>query len=140
VTLSAAHRQVALEAARRSIVLLKNDGNLLPIAGTARRIAVVGALADDANSQLGSWRALGRVEDVRPLLGALRDGLPPGAELVFESGASPRSDERSGIPRAVEAARGADLVILVVGEDFDFSGEARSRSDLGLPGAQQALA
>ena len=140
VTLSVAHRQAAREAALRSIVLLKNDGNLLPIAGTARRIAVVGALADDANSQLGSWRALGRAEDVRPLLGALRDGLPPGAELVFEPGASPRSDDVSGIPGAVAAARGADLVILVVGEDFDFSGESRSRSDLALPGAQQALA
>jgi beta-glucosidase len=60
--------------------------------------------------------------------------------LVYEPGAAPRSDDRSGIPRAVEAARGADLVLLVVGEDFDMSGEARSRSDLSLPGAQQALA
>src|SRR5690606_32478141 len=111
-----------------------------PIARNARRIAVIGGLADDANSQLGSWRALGRTEDVRPLLAALREALPSGAELVYEPGASPRSDDRSGIARAVEAARSADLVLLVVGEDFDMSGEARSRSDLSLPGAQQALA
>jgi beta-glucosidase len=140
VMVSAEHRAVARAAALRSIVLLKNEGNVLPIARTARRIAVIGALADDANSQLGSWRALGRTEDVRPLLAALRESLPAGAELVYEAGASPRSDDRSGIPAAVAAARGADIVLLVVGEDFDFSGEARSRSDLTLPGAQQALA
>src|SRR3712207_4222289 len=64
----------------------------------------------------------------------------PGAEIAYEAGASPQSDDRSGIARAVEAARAAELVLLVVGEDFDLSGEARSRSDLSLPGAQQALA
>ncbi|WP_129791883.1 glycoside hydrolase family 3 N-terminal domain-containing protein [Sphingosinicella sp. CPCC 101087] len=140
VTLSAEHRAAAREAALRSIVLLKNEGGVLPIARTVRRVAVIGALADDSDSQLGSWRALGREEDVRPLLAALRERLPEGAELVHEPGASPHSDDRSGIPRAVEAARRADLVLLVVGEDFDMSGEARSRSDLSLPGAQQALA
>ncbi|WP_284734737.1 glycoside hydrolase family 3 N-terminal domain-containing protein [Sphingosinicella terrae] len=138
--LSPAHREAAAEAARRSIVLLKNEGELLPLAGNARRILVAGALADDANSQLGSWRALGRAEDVRPLLPALRAALPASTELTYRAGASPRSDDTSGIGAAVEAARDADLVLLVVGEDFDHSGEARSRSDLGLPGAQQALA
>ena len=138
--LAADHRAAAREAALRSIVLLRNEGGVLPIARTARRIAGLGALADDANSQLGSWRALGRAEDVRPLLPALREALGEDVELVYQPGASPRSDEISGIPAAIEAARAADLVLLVVGEDFDFSGEARSRSDLTLPGAQQALA
>ena len=64
--LTGANRAVAREAASRSIVLLKNDGGLLPIAANARRIAIIGALAGDANSQLGSWRARGNVEDVRP--------------------------------------------------------------------------
>ncbi|MDB5692027.1 MAG: beta-glucosidase, partial [Alphaproteobacteria bacterium] len=140
VILSEANRAVAREAARRSIVLLKNEGNLLPIAASARRIAVVGVLAGDANSQLGSWRAQGHVEDVRPLLPALAAALPQGTELVYEPGAGPRGDDRTGIAKAVEAAKRADLVLLVVGEDFDMTGEARSRSDLGLPGAQQAFA
>jgi beta-glucosidase len=139
-TLTAAHRAAAREAALRSIVLLKNDGGLLPIARGTRRIAVVGALADDPNSQLGSWRALGRAEDVRPFLPALREALPAGTELVYEPGASPIDEDASGIARAVAAARAADLVLLVVGEDFNMSGEARSRSSLSLPGAQQALA
>lgn len=138
--LTPAHRAAAREAAARSIVLLKNDGNLLPIAATVRKIAVVGGLAADADSQLGPWRARGNAADVAPLLPALRTSLPAGTELTYEPGASPLSDDRSGIAKAVAAARNADLVLLVVGETFDFSGEARSRSDLGLPGAQQALA
>jgi beta-glucosidase len=128
--LTAANRAAAREAATRSIVLLKNDGGLLPIAANARRIAVIGALAQDANSQLGSWRAQGHVEDVRPLLPALRAALPQ-AEIETAG------DE---IPAAVAAARRADLVLLVLGEDFDLTGEARSRADLALPGNQQALA
>ncbi|HEX4737289.1 MAG TPA: glycoside hydrolase family 3 N-terminal domain-containing protein [Allosphingosinicella sp.] len=140
VFLSDASRAVAREAARRSIVLLKNDGNLLPIAASARRIAVIGGLADDPDSELGSWRAQGHVEDVAPLLPALREALPKGTQIDYQPGAGPRSDDRGGIGRAVEAARRADLVLLVVGEDFDMTGEARSRSDLGLPGAQQVLA
>src|SRR4051812_24975823 len=74
--LTQANRAAARELAARSIVLLKNDGGLLPIAAGARRIALVGALAGDANSQLGSWRAQGHVEDVHPLLPALREALP----------------------------------------------------------------
>lgn len=137
--LSPQNRAVAREAALRSMVLLKNEGDLLPLDRNARRIAVVGALAEDSNSQLGSWRAQGRVEDVAPLLPALRAALPQ-SEIVFVPGASPASEDRSGIPAAVAAASAADLVLLVVGEDFDLSGEARSRSDISLPGAQQALA
>ena len=128
--LTPANRAAAREAAARSVVLLKNDGGLLPLAQGARRIAVVGALAEDANSQLGSWRARGNVEDVRPLLPALRAALPQ-AEISAAGG---------DITAAVAAARGADLVLLVVGEDFDMTGEARSRAELGLPGNQQALA
>ena len=128
--LTPASRAAAREIAARSIVLLKNDGGLLPIAAGARRIALIGALGQDANSELGSWRARGAVEDVRPLLPALREALPQ-AEI-----------ETAGddVPAAVAAARRADLVLLVVGEDFDLTGEARSRAELGLPGNQQALA
>jgi beta-glucosidase len=100
---------------------------------------LIGALAADDNSQLGPWRALGRAEDVHGLLPVLRAALP-NARIDYEPGASPRGDDRAGIAKAVAAARDADLVLLVVGEDYDHSGEARSRSDLGLPGAQQALA
>jgi len=128
--LTPANRAAARAAAARSIVLLRNEGGMLPIAAGARRIALIGALAEDSNSQLGSWRGQGRVEDVRPLLPALREALPR-AEISVTG---------NDIEAAVAAARQADLVLLVVGEDFDMTGEARSRADLGLPGNQQALA
>ncbi|WP_338243520.1 glycoside hydrolase family 3 N-terminal domain-containing protein [Aurantiacibacter hainanensis] len=134
--LSADHRQAAREIAERSIVLLKNETGILPLAQSAGRIALIGALADDPLSQLGSWRAQGREEDVVTLRTALaaRD-----ADLVYEPGVDTRSDDASGIPAAVEAAQSADLVILALGEDYDWSGEARSRASLELPGRQQEL-
>lgn len=156
--LTAEHRSVARDAARRSIVLLKNDGDLLPLASSARRIAVIGALAEDANSSLGSWRAQGKVEDVRPLIPALREALPQ-ATLTYAQGyrseaaqaiavtaagegaqAVHEISDAEALAEAVEAAKAADLVLLVVGEHFDRSGEARSYTDIGLSAAQDALA
>ncbi len=156
--LTPAHRDLAREAARRSIVLLKNDGDLLPLASSARRIAVIGALAEDANSSLGSWRAQGKVEDVRPLIPALREALPQ-ATLTYARGyrseaaqaiavtaagegaqAVHEISDAEALAQAVEAAKAADLVLLVVGEHFDRSGEARSYTDIGLGAAQDALA
>lgn len=152
------HRALAREAARRSIVLLKNDGDLLPLAASVRRLAVIGALAEDANSSLGSWRAQGRVEDVRPLIPALRQALPQ-ATITYAQGyrseaaqaiavtaagegaqAVHEISDAQALAEAVEAARASDLVLLVVGEHFDRSGEARSYTDIGLSPAQQTLA
>lgn len=127
----ATHRPAARELARRSIVLLRNEGDLLPLKPGAR-LALIGALADDASSTLGSWRARGQAEDAV----TLRRAIP---EAVFAAGVAVRSEDVSGIPAAVEAARQADVVLLAIGEDFDFSGEARSYADIGLPGPQQAL-
>lgn len=118
-------REVAGELARKSIVLLRNEGDLLPLAPGRKRV-LIGALADDASSMLGSWRGRGQASDVVTLRAALGDGV---------SGYSPGTD----IAEAVALAKGAEQVILAIGEDYDLSGEARSRSDLGLPGNQAAL-
>jgi beta-glucosidase len=158
-------RRVEAEmAAAVSMVLVRNDGGLLPIA-PGKRVALIGALADDASSALGSWRARGQAEDVTtlraamgkisadpyrreiPIRVALNEGGPPYNDVPagppitveYQPGVTPRSDDVSGIPAAVEAARRADVVVLVVGEDYDHSGEARSRASLDLPGPQQAL-
>lgn len=133
---SPTHRAIAGEAARKAIVLLKNDGDLLPLPA-GKRVAVIGALADDASSALGSWRARGQVADVKTLLAALRE---TGAAIDYQPGAAPRGDDASGIPAAVAAARAADVVLLVIGEDYDHSAESRSRSDITLPGVQSQLA
>ena len=136
VILSGEHRAAARIAAQRSIVLLKNEGDVLPLAKDAGRIALIGALADDALSQLGSWRAQGKAEDVVTLRAALEAAHP---NVTFAPGADSRSDDASGIPAAIAAAQSSDLIVLALGEDFDWSGEARSRSLLDLPGRQREL-
>ncbi len=141
VVLSAEHRETARSVARDSMVLLKNDGPLLPLrAGSIKSLAVVGVLANDAMSMLGSWRAVGEPENVVTILQGLRNAAPPGLEIVYSEGSSPRSDDRSGISAAVRAVEQADAALLVIGEHYDLSGEARSRSSIALPASQLALA
>jgi beta-glucosidase len=129
--ITSARRAAARRAAHRSIVLLRNERDLLPLPpGT--RLALIGALAADDSSPLGSWRGRGDAEDSV----TLRDALP---QAEFVPGVHPRSRDRSGIAAAVEAARRADVVLLVLGEDYDYTGEARSYASINLPGPQQAL-
>lgn len=135
VILAPQHREAAKRIAGRSLVLLKNDG-VLPLARDAGRIALVGALADNALSQLGSWRARGDASDVITLRAALDEAHP---SVSYSSGVGGHGSVASGIAQAVRAAQKADIIVLALGEDFDLSGEARSRSTIELPGHQNAL-
>jgi len=135
------HREAARAIARQSIVLLKNDGKLLPLdAGRIRSIAVIGALATDGLSELGSWRAQGKAEDVVTVLKGITAALPAGVKVLSAPGADPRNTDVSAIPAALKVAKGADVIVLMIGEDFDQSGESRSRSSLELPPSQMGLA
>jgi beta-glucosidase len=147
VRLSAANRAAAREIARKSIVLLKNDAGLLPLAG-ARRILVTGPLADAAGDMLGPWHARGEAKDAITVLAGLharaaaaKNGTAIShAEGVGlgERGTAVSGDE-ARIAQAVAAARDSDLVIAVIGERERQSGEANNRAHLDLPGNQQAL-
>jgi beta-glucosidase len=132
-------RALARKAGRESLVLLENRGSLLPLKKELATIAVVGALADDARSVLGSWAASGRAEEAVSLLAGIRAAVSPKTRVLYARGASPTSDDSTGFAEAERAAASADAIIAVVGETEDMSGEARSRSQLELPGAQQAL-
>jgi beta-glucosidase len=134
-----AHRQTAREAARRSIVLLTNRGNLLPVAEAPPRIAVLGPLADAREDMLGPWSGAGRVEDMVTILEGLRATWPQ-SEITHAKGVEIDGEDMSGIPAALHLAREADLVILCLGEARWMSGEAGSRARPGLPGRQSALA
>ena len=138
VTLSHGHRASARQLARESIILLKNEGNLLPLPKNLKRIAVIGGLADDASSALGGWSAAGREDDVVTVLEGIRNAMPD-AHVDYVKGADWRSDDISGIPDAVAAAEKADVVVIVVGEHRAQSAEASSRASLELPGAQVHL-
>jgi beta-glucosidase len=138
-TLTPESRVLSREAAQQSLVLLENRGQVLPLEKTIASVAVIGALADDARSVLGSWAAAGRPEEAVTILAGIRAAVSPKTRVVYARGASPRSADTGGFAEAERAARGADAVIAVLGETEDMSGEAKSRALLDLPGAQQAL-
>lgn len=133
-------REVARDAAVKSMVLLKNENQALPFSTSPQTIAVIGGLAEDKLTQLGSWRAQGQTEDVVSLIEGLQQNAPDGTTITYAAGTHPSSGEPEAIQQAVDTALGADRVLLVVGEDFDLSGEARSRSDIRLPHNQSELA
>ena len=136
------HIAAAREMARKSMVLLKNTPHngrpLLPLRKDMRSLAVIGTLADDRRSALGSWAAAGRVEDVVSVLAGIRAAVP-GTSVTYAPGAPVDSTDTSGFAEAVRAARAADMVIMVLGEHQDMSAEARNRTSVNLPGVQQQL-
>ena len=140
LTLAPEHLAAAREIGRKSIVLLKNERRVLPLSKTLGTIAVIGPLADDRRSMLGSWHADGRAEEAVTILAGIRQAVSPRTRVIYARGTSVDSMNTSGFAEAVAAARQADAVVLVLGEHADMSGEAASRAWIDLPGAQEALA
>ena len=130
----------ARKVASRSLVLLKNEGKLLPLTDRVRSIAVLGPFADDRQTPLGPWFADGRSDDVTSFLHALNDRAPGrGLKITHAPGCAPTGDDGSRIAEAARIAREADVAVLVVGEPSNQSGEATSKTDLDLPGRQLDL-
>ncbi|MEL7148437.1 MAG: glycoside hydrolase family 3 N-terminal domain-containing protein, partial [Bacteroidota bacterium] len=136
-----AHHDAVLEMAKKSIVLLKNEKELLPLKKDGMKIAVIGALAEDKTSPLGSWRIAaddGTAVSVLEGLDAYKGNkvtYSKGPEFtkgtpIFVQEVEVNEDDRSGIKQAVRAARGKDVVIMVLGEHGFQSGEARSRTEI----------
>jgi beta-glucosidase len=147
-----AHAAASRDVARKSIVLLKNDGGLLPLDKAVKTIAVVGPLAADKDSPLGNWRAQAVTGSAVSLLEGIQAAVPSSTRVVHAEGVklvtgqrnfgarlAINTTDRSGIPAAVEAARSADVVVAVVGEDAFQSGEGRSQAEIGLKGLQEEL-
>jgi beta-glucosidase len=133
-------KTIAQRLATESAILLKNDDHLLPLAGTAGVIAVIGPLADSPVDQMGTWVMDGRPEDVETPLAALRRTLGD-SRVLFASGLkNSRDTSTAAFEAARTAARRADVVLLFLGEEQILSGEAHSRAFLDLPGAQARLA
>ena len=133
------HRELALEVAQKSMVLLKNDDQLLPILPEGKCIALIGPLADDTQENLGSWSCRGRADEGESVLDGLTESLPESVTLTYVKGCSIQSDDNLAINTAVTAALAADVAVLVLGESAMMSGEAHSLAYLGLPGQQQRL-
>jgi beta-glucosidase len=159
-----AHRELVRVAAERSAVLLKNEGDVLPLDRSAvRSLAVIGPLADDRPATLGPWVFAPDLDTTVTILEGLRRTVGDGVRVEYAPGlsvptrripspfaalaqalgmpASPEVlfDEAAEFARAVELARSSDVAVLVLGEAADMNGEAASRSTLDLPARQLEL-
>jgi beta-glucosidase len=135
----AERRRLARDVGARSIVLMKNADDTLPLPESVRRICVIGPLGDAIREMRGCWAAAGYEEPSVTVLSGLRDGLPQ-TEIVFAAGVGIAGNDRSGIPAAIDLCNGAGAIVLCVGEAAEMSGEAASRANPALPGEQRALA
>ena len=142
-----------LEMAKKSIVLLKNKTNLLPLKKENQTIALIGALANDNNSPLGNWRTNSDNNSAITVLEGMQ--AYPKNKLIYRKGADVNlnkggvvkfhekvivnENDKSGFSAAKSAAKNADVVVMVLGEDGFQSGEGRSRTSIGIPGVQQEL-
>ncbi|MBP3657263.1 MAG: glycoside hydrolase family 3 C-terminal domain-containing protein [Clostridia bacterium] len=144
----AEHHEAALRAAQKSITLLRNDG-VLPIADGVKTIAVIGGNADDIRAQYGDWTYFSHPlpnpehEPIRPYT-TIREGMEAlaaarGIACVYSRGCSPIPTDADDLDAAVEAAKGADLIVYVVGDEVPQVGEGKDRADLALSGRQSEL-
>lgn len=138
------------DVAKKSIVLLKNKGNLLPL--KAKNIAIIGPLAKDKDSPLGNWRAAAKEGSAVSFYDGLTNALDESFQISYAEGCKLsigpnefvypvkiEENDRSGFEKAKTVASQAEVVFMVLGETTYMSGEARSRSDIGLPGLQEEL-
>lgn len=152
LSLTADHRAFARTIAKRSVVLLKNDDNLLPVAKNTGNIAVIGHLAADKDAPLGNWRARGESDSAVSLLEGIRNAVNSGVEVTYAEGYTMAEshgsfsrplifpeDDGAGFAEALENAKDADIVIMAVGEEALQSGEGRSLTDISLVGRQLEL-
>jgi beta-glucosidase len=155
------HRSVSRQLAERTAVLLRNEGNLLPLNKTAyKRIAVIGPLADSPIDTLGSWTFEYELQETVTVLAGLRSMLSSGAEINYAQGVQIRrkfpslfdniqhlkpetpwkeAQTKEEFAKAVTLAGSSDLSVLVLGEQQQMSGEAASRDSLDLPGDEEKL-
>jgi len=142
----------ALDMAKKSIVLLKNENNLLPLKKENQKIALIGALANDKTSPLGSWRIAGEDGTAVSVLEGLQqykgntvtyakgaDVVTSDSKITFVNELKINETDTTGFTEAVNVAKAVDVVVMVLGEHGYQTGEGRSRTNIDLPGVQQEL-
>ncbi len=151
VILSKKNMAASREVARKSIVLLKNENNLLPLSKNGKKIVVIGELAESKDVPLGSWRAQAVTNSGVSLLEGIKNAVVSSdvtfengpafvvGQRSFSSGLKFNTTNHSGIAEAKTAAQSADVVVIALGEDCFQTGEGRSQADISLKGLQQEL-
>ena len=131
------HLEAALDVAKKSMVLLKNQNQVLPLK-KGEKIAVIGELAASTRDLLGSWKAAGDWDFMKSTLDELK-AYNGDANVIFAEGCKTIGDDRSGFAAAMNAASRAQKIVLFIGENWEWSGEASSRSSIQVPGVQTEL-
>ena len=139
------HKDLALRSAQEGLVLLKNEHNLLPLKKTLKTIAVIGPNADNASNQLGDYSPLQVPQHVSTVLDGIKGKVSPATRVVYVKGCGVTGADKSTFEKAVEAAKGADVAVVVVGENTQFQpsrgtdGEGQDVASLDLSGLQEDL-
>jgi beta-glucosidase len=137
-----AHVAAARSMAAKSIVLLKNSNNILPLSKNLKKIAFVGPLVKSLLQNKGFWDVSIPTVDSNFIVSqweGLQNKVGPATSLLYAKGCEIEGDNKSGFSEAVAIANQADVVILSIGEKRDMSGEAKSRSNINIPGVQEEL-
>jgi beta-glucosidase len=133
-------RALARESGRKSIVMLKNDGDLLPLPRSGKKIALIGPFASGQHDLVGPWVVYGSDDKAVDLATGVRAVLADSSALIIAEGSGVEKPIAGGIEQAVAAAQQADIVVLAIGEAQGMSGEAQSRAAIVVPKPQQELA
>ena len=137
------HRKAALEMAEKSIVLLKNENETLPLSKNTKTIAFIGPMVKEYKANMGFWAVELPEVDYTKWVVSQWDGLQnkvgKNTKLLYAKGCEVEGDNKDGFAEAIATAKQADVVILSIGERHDMSGEAKSRSNINLPGVQEEL-
>ena len=133
-------RAIARESGRKSIVLLKNDGDLLPLPKSGKKIALIGPFAAGQHDLVGPWVVYGTDEKAVDLATGVRAAVSDKNSIIVAEGSDVEKPIAGGIEAAVAAAQQADIVVLAIGEHQGMSGEAQSRTEIVIPKPQQDLA
>jgi beta-glucosidase len=137
--LSSENRAAAFDMAKKSIVLLQNESQTLPLSKSVSRIALIGPLAENRAEHNGCWSFFGEAKDVVTVAEGIREKVGANAKVITAEGCDFYSSDTSGFGEARKLAQQSDVIILAVGESAVMNGEAGSRSDIRLPGMQEQL-
>ncbi|MBK6948830.1 MAG: glycoside hydrolase family 3 C-terminal domain-containing protein [Haliscomenobacter sp.] len=133
------HLEAARDISRKSIVLLRNEKNTLPLSKKIRTLAVVGPLAANQKDLIGSWSGAGDYKQSVSLLDGIKANVGTSVKVLHAEGCAITGQDKTGFKNALALAKTAEAIVVAVGESADMSGEAASRSDITLPGVQEEL-
>lgn len=130
--------EIAEQAAAESMVLLKNEGSLLPLENVGT-IAIIGPVANDKAQHLGNWGARARVEDVVGIIQGMNEEFAEKSKILTAPGCDFEGNDKSGFAEAVRIAKASDVVVVCLGHKGSWSGENQSRSTIEIPAIQEEL-